>query len=1777
MTYPETPASSVMSYATSGGRWSTASTENAMHSTRSKKHRRRRSQELFEVEWENDGDVSACFVCKNDFSMIKRKHHCRRCGHVICSDCSSFWRFPATHRKHRVCSYCSANLADGRNGQMLGSPASSIAASDMDLPTPDRHRRRDKFRESIIGVFSSENKKKKKKNAGIPPTPSQEASGSRSDAHDPALFNTNDDDTWFVDPVDHGEEDHTASRRSAYDSQQKRASTTMTSMLHAGYARPQKFEQRASLYDAQFGDVNSASMEEHEAPRDSKPPRSAPVSEERQTFSESFRSIFVPRKGRRKSKGKDASSGDQDEHDVSGSNEPSSSSASLGSEEPSSLLPSLKNGPDRPTFYSADIDELVVDDSPGYYESVNEKHKHRRSEPKVASMPRPEPPSMPVVPEETPEPVKPVGSGTTSVIPSTRAENSGLAGALKRLFGMTRNKAADTTKSATKESANPVSNESASLVSDDIVEVSSSVTGNASPDTESIKMLVSQRSIDRRQKFDDLVSDDEIIDSLDGRYTMVDSRRLGEQSENVSAMRHTMGGYMMPSSVGSDSLVRASAIGGVTDARSKKRSEQGSTRERSGTFDELFDSPKAKKRPSSKKKMDLPSRSWTSDVNYHQDVGVNRFDRAPTTKNDEDDFVRTLGLPTTGGMESPTPAKTPWSAVSGFAGRDGATVDSASGATSYAVISAPSSMAESYRETYDQPRSTIMDEFRPKPKPSSKSQERDTIDDYFADFENPTEYVFDTTTGTYVPAKSLASSTRKPERSSYQTSYTEPHEKYSYIQESHDVPLSMSMLSRPEEEEQVLRRDPARRGQQEDVDMDPIDATIVDKISSLEGELQALKQLLRQRVHSPRSSTSARKNNNRSSTSYSADAHIRKQSIFEGSSSDDDSPMLRKMATRKKRPVEATVEHDDDAGTNGVKQSKRKSQRGKSRKDSFADLFEDEKPGKALGGRSYEALFQIGAQSNGQSDESDDSDRKQVSLRRRKEKSRRKQGSSKKFSSSDADRQEAQKEEVSRFGKQKKSPSQRGDPYADTSKGDELLVKPSAKSVPKRRRKDAIDSLFDSDDADDLTKFYEESNPDLDDNSAKNLAREHIATKSTRTVMRADPSEMDDEDGLATPAVTQTTASNGTISSAHIDSDEEFASTLKTLRKGRSSTSLVRRTSSKSESVSSAPAGPSLDVDSDDEFVANLKERKRPSGRSSAGGSTLHESESQKSIAQSDVADGMADLSVEDDIQGSPECHETVDAIAIAQAGVDSVPVIEADISLEARDSAKSEVETITSITHEVEEVAKPATEEGADFDPLALLDEDTRDVSGPRRKSKRRSKTAEPEESSIFAVPTSGVDSWWKASSFASEDASLRDSTLDDPFSSVLGTSDVVDFDVLMGSYGTNDTSRDSELGLFSTGNDEQEETVSFEIKPKKKKKKAVVQDVPVVVEDAVEKEDNGAHEATNAIDPASTELEPAAAPVEEAMTSASTDLVLPEASLVGSGTYDSDWQRMQEEEKERRKKLQMKQRQAQREKLKKQPSNVRSLGKSSSSGRVPSSPTNSHSNKHEKSKDKKRRKKRGEENEEIDFGSQKSRSLLIALSIGISGYLSFLDNVSIDVIQNYDFEQKRGLLAFWLLVPLAALFCVPYQFIVFRHTCEFATHRSSNADTSSKPDVLFRAQKSASQVVVSQDEEKDVECSGSSTFTAIMSLILIIQFSTFFVHDIARAMSLTGGLGGIALCFVIPPICHLKLIPSDRSGSNWCNEVFLPCLSIGVGGILSIACAAINIAQMWTAHEDD
>ena len=61
--------------------------------------------------WEKDDNATQCSLCPTSFTYSTRKHHCRLCGKIICSECSLYMtlyyaQYSTDGKKKRVCKTC---------------------------------------------------------------------------------------------------------------------------------------------------------------------------------------------------------------------------------------------------------------------------------------------------------------------------------------------------------------------------------------------------------------------------------------------------------------------------------------------------------------------------------------------------------------------------------------------------------------------------------------------------------------------------------------------------------------------------------------------------------------------------------------------------------------------------------------------------------------------------------------------------------------------------------------------------------------------------------------------------------------------------------------------------------------------------------------------------------------------------------------------------------------------------------------------------------------------------------------------------------------------------------------------------------------------------------------------------------------------------------------------------------------------------------------------------------------------------------------------------------------------------------------------------------------------------------------------------------------------------------------------------------------------------------------------------------------------------------------
>ncbi|KAF2351239.1 FYVE zinc finger [Trinorchestia longiramus] len=71
------------------------------------------SRSLKEAQWAPDKEVTHCRSCEKEFSISRRRHHCRHCGNIFCSVCSqNTMPLPSSAKPVRVCDGCHLALLE---------------------------------------------------------------------------------------------------------------------------------------------------------------------------------------------------------------------------------------------------------------------------------------------------------------------------------------------------------------------------------------------------------------------------------------------------------------------------------------------------------------------------------------------------------------------------------------------------------------------------------------------------------------------------------------------------------------------------------------------------------------------------------------------------------------------------------------------------------------------------------------------------------------------------------------------------------------------------------------------------------------------------------------------------------------------------------------------------------------------------------------------------------------------------------------------------------------------------------------------------------------------------------------------------------------------------------------------------------------------------------------------------------------------------------------------------------------------------------------------------------------------------------------------------------------------------------------------------------------------------------------------------------------------------------------------------------------------------------
>ncbi|OQV21125.1 Zinc finger FYVE domain-containing protein 9 [Hypsibius exemplaris] len=89
-------------------------------------------------EWVPDEFAPICMLCGTRFSMVKRRHHCRACGSVICASCGNF-KAKLEYlemREDRVCAMCNETFQYRNGGEPLPGRGEDVDPTDARSPSP---------------------------------------------------------------------------------------------------------------------------------------------------------------------------------------------------------------------------------------------------------------------------------------------------------------------------------------------------------------------------------------------------------------------------------------------------------------------------------------------------------------------------------------------------------------------------------------------------------------------------------------------------------------------------------------------------------------------------------------------------------------------------------------------------------------------------------------------------------------------------------------------------------------------------------------------------------------------------------------------------------------------------------------------------------------------------------------------------------------------------------------------------------------------------------------------------------------------------------------------------------------------------------------------------------------------------------------------------------------------------------------------------------------------------------------------------------------------------------------------------------------------------------------------------------------------------------------------------------------------------------------------------------------------------------------------------------
>ncbi|RHY70420.1 hypothetical protein DYB30_013682 [Aphanomyces astaci] len=88
-------------------------------------------------DWVPDNPRRDCYVCRKTFHVLRRKHHCRVCGEIVCGNCSSVKSLTespvATITHVKTCLWCPQRTRHARKHSATSASSASVPPSPAEL------------------------------------------------------------------------------------------------------------------------------------------------------------------------------------------------------------------------------------------------------------------------------------------------------------------------------------------------------------------------------------------------------------------------------------------------------------------------------------------------------------------------------------------------------------------------------------------------------------------------------------------------------------------------------------------------------------------------------------------------------------------------------------------------------------------------------------------------------------------------------------------------------------------------------------------------------------------------------------------------------------------------------------------------------------------------------------------------------------------------------------------------------------------------------------------------------------------------------------------------------------------------------------------------------------------------------------------------------------------------------------------------------------------------------------------------------------------------------------------------------------------------------------------------------------------------------------------------------------------------------------------------------------------------------------------------------------